>query len=353
MKERSLSRRAVLGALAGGAAILAGARPGLTDMELCRDDQPIDEHAALLFPEQAPLTPEAGKRDARAVWSRVPDRPERSVLVYLHGHNNYVTVDPSGRSRVPDWATTDAARAGAAGKQAAPLTYGLDRLDAGRRPVVLVPEVSVLATGSFWAREPAGQYADPQRLGALVSDCLAHLACLHAPNGSSYLPRDFTGSGRAGKSRLQRVCLSGHSGAGLPLEEAARSSLLLPDTGVPADLWLFDCTYWSKVDGFVEYCRRWHAAGRLGGGHRDHARFVCIYQPKTQTEEVADALRGEIAKVLGVDAASLVRDHTAANLDAEIRPALRQSGALFIRTPTPHDEIPTLFIPELLRTAPT
>jgi hypothetical protein len=345
MSGPRLSRRAVL----GGAASLLAARAWTRDMDPSSGDLAINERTALLFSAQAPLTPERGKRDARAVWCHVPPRSERSVLLYLHGNNNYVTVDAAGRSRVPDWATTDAARAGAAGKRAAGLTYALDRLDAGKRPVVLVPEAAVLATGSFWAREPAGQYADPRRLGLLVEDCADHLARLRRPGGDAYLPQDF--AVRKGKSRLERVYFSGHSGAGLPLEEAARSALLLPDTGVPADLWLFDCTYWSKVDGFVEFCRRWHAAGRLGGGHRDHARFACVYRPKTQTEEVADALRGEIAKVLGVEAGSLVRDHSAANLEAEIRPALRQAGVLFLRTLTPHDEIPTLFIPDLLRTA--
>ena len=348
MSGPRLPRRALL----GGAASLLAARAGTRDMDPTSGDLAIDEHTALLFSTEAPLTPERGKRDARAVWCHVPPKPERSVLVYLHGNNNYVTVDDAGRSRVPDWATTDAARAGAAAKQAVGLIYGLDRLESretGKRPLVLVPEVAVLSQGSFWAREPISQYTDPQRLGLLVEDCADRLARLHRPEGDAYLPHDF--AVRKGKSRLERVYFSGHSGAGLPLEEAARSALLLPDTGVPADLWLFDCTYWSKVDGFVEFCRRWHAAGRLGGGHRDHARFVCVYRPKTQTEEVADTLRGEIAKVLRVDAGSLVRDHSAGNLEAEIRPALRRAGVLFLRTPTPHDEIPTLFIPELLRTA--
>ena len=73
------------------------------------------------------------------------------------------------------------------------------------------------------------------------------------------------------------------------------SALVLPETGVPADLWLFDATYWSKVEGFVRFCDLWHHAGRLAGGRRDAARFVCIYRPRTQTEEVADDLRRQIA----------------------------------------------------------
>jgi hypothetical protein len=338
--------RAALG-LAGVCAALnftvrAGAAP-----EEDRGDVPVDDTTALLFSAEVPLVPAAGLRDARAVWSRVPRRHGRSILVYFHGHNGYVTVDASGRSRVPDWAAgDDAARAGASSKPAAPLVYNLDHLDSGRDgkpPVVLVPEVSTLAQGSFWAKEPAGQYGDPSRLGALVADCLRHLSRLHRPDGRPYLSGGFA---------FDRVYLAGHSGAGLPLEEAAGASLIRPGAGgVPADLWLFDCTYWSRITGFVQFCARWKEAGRLAGGRRDTSRFVCVYRPRTQTEEVADALRAEVAKVLGVAAATLVVDHSPENFDKSVRPALQASRALFVRTHVPHDEIPTFFIPALLGTS--
>jgi hypothetical protein len=120
---------------------------------------------------------------------------------------------------------------------------------------------------------------------------------------------------------------------------------------VPADLWLFDCTYWSRIAGFIRFCTRWEEAGRLAGGRRDASRFVCVYRPRTQTEEVADALRAEVAKALGVAAASLVVDHSRENFDGGVRPALRARGALFVRTYVPHDEIPTFFIPRLLATS--
>ncbi len=322
--------------------------------DICRGDLAIDASTALLYSAEAPLTPTEGLRDARAVWTHVPTEPERQVLIFLHGHNGYVTVDAAGRSRVPDWAARDeAARKGASAKKAAPLIYGLHRLGprlAGKEPIVMVPEDSTLATGSFWAKEPAGQYADPARLGNLVADGLRHLACLRRPDGHPYLPEDFASrlidaepNSRPG-SVLDRVYLCGHSGAGLPLEEAAGSALILPDRGAPADLWLFDCTYWSKVAGFVRFCDEWKAAGRLAGGRRDAARFVCVYRPGTQTEKVADALRGEIARAIGVESASLVLDHSPDNFEKEVRPALGRSGALFLRTHLPHDEIPTFFI---------
>ena len=325
------------------------------------DDVAIDTTTALVFSAEAPLVPDKGLRDARAVWCHVPTRPDRSVLIYFHGHNGYVTVDEKGRSRVPDWAAgNEAAKAGASGKEAAPLVYGLDRLESratGKKPVVFVPEISTLATGSFWAKEPAGQYADTRRLGSLVTDCFTHLARLRRPDGLPYLAEEFakrTGSvspSRQNGPSLDRVYVSGHSGAGLPMEEVAGSALMRPDSGAPADFWLFDCTYWSKVEGFVRFCEAWHRAGRLAGGRAGAARFVCIYRPQTSTEEVADDLRRQIARAIGVDPASLVKNHSSDNFDKEIKPALERAGVLFLQTHLSHDDIPKFFIPALLDTA--
>jgi hypothetical protein len=135
------------------------------------------------------------------------------------------------------------------------------------------------------------------------------------------------------------------------LEEAAESSLILPRTGVPTDLWLFDCTYWSKIAGFARFCERWNADDRLAGGRPDASRFVCVYRPKTKTEEVADELRGAIARILGVAPGTLVEDHSRDNLATAIHPALQNLGVVFVRTKLSHDEIPGFFIPPLLESA--
>lgn len=352
MSHFPLTRRGLLRTTLVGLTAFAAARQSRTAEaapELCRGDLAIDDTTALLFPAQAPLTPALNKQDARAVWTRVLPQPDSTVLLFLHGHDNYVTVDAQGRSRVPDWAADDPqARVGATAKPAAPLAYHLDRLDSqqmGKSPVVLVPEDSVLAHGSFWATEPRGQYQDPARLGRLIADVRGHLACLRRPNGRAYLTR------RAASSPLKRIYLAGHSGAGLPLQEAAGSDIVRPHAGVPSDLWLFDCTYWSEIGNFVQFCARWHGAGRLAAGRSDAARFICVYRPHTQTEGVADALRGEIAQAIGVAPETLVKDHGPDNFASEIRPALSKNGVLFVRTSLPHDEIPTFFIPQLLETA--
>jgi len=353
MNLPTFTRRRLLRVAVAGLTGLAF-RPAAAAPELCRGDVAIDFTSALLFPTQAPLTPAPGLRDARAVWAGVPARPPSSVLLFLHGYNNYVSMDVKGRSRIPDWAGDDpAARAGVLARPAAPLAYGLDRLAAartGKRPLVLVPEDGVHSQGPFWVKTPRGQYMDPARLGALVAASRAHLACLRRPDGIPYLSASGTSP-----ADPQRVHLCGHSGAGLPLQEATGSDLVLPRAGVPTDLWLFDCTYWGGVTNFVGFCARWHEAGCLAAGRQNSARFVCVYRPHTQTEAVAETLRSEVAKVLGVPTGGLVRDHiktdTGDNFAAEIRPTLLTSGVLFVRTSLAHDDIPTYFIPRLLETA--
>lgn len=355
MKDLSITRRTLLqAALAGIAASDSSRASGAASKEqaasLCQSDLAIDETTAMLWPDSAPLAPEPGKRDSRAVWARVLPHFDLTALVFLHGNNNYVTVDSHGRSRVPDWAADNAAAsAGAAAKPAAPLAYGLDRVTSvqigGRSPLLLLPEDAILSHGSFWANEPRGQYTDPLRLGHLLGGIRAHLACLKRPRGGAYL------TAREAKATLARLYLAGHSGAGLPLQEAAASQIALPSRGIATDLWLFDCTYWSEIANFTKFCAAWHGAGRLAGGRSNSARFVCVYRPGTQTEEIADILRGDVAKALKVSPDSLVKDHSASNFASEIAPSLRNSGAFFVRTHLPHDEIPTFFIPRLIETA--
>ena len=229
VNDRRLTRRQVFGAagalgVVGVLGVLHRPCPAGPARDICRGDLVIDASTAVLDCAEAPLTPAEGLRDARAVWVHVPAGPERRVLIFLHGHNGYVTVDAAGRSRVPDWAARDeAARKGASAKPAAPLVYGLDRLGsrlAGTEPIVMVPEVSTLATGAFWAKEPAGQYADPARLGNLLADGLAHLACLRRPDGRPYLPEGFanrrTGASRRSPARGPDQPSSASTSAAIP-----------------------------------------------------------------------------------------------------------------------------------------
>ena len=365
MTRRQWLSISMMGSGTGFAAALAGVTGAAAEPDPCGDDLAVNDATAMLFSRAAPLVPGAGLKDARAVWSHVPGRPDRCVLIYLHGHNGYVTVNAAGRPRVPDWAAGDApARNGASAKPPAPLVYGLDRLasrQTGKEPIILVPEDSTLATGTFWAKEPAGQYSDAERLGRLVADCLGHLACLRRRDGRPYLPADFAGrrgadpiapgSANMPRTALDRIYLCGHSGAGLPLEEAAGSALILPERGAPADLWLFDCTYWSQIAGFVRFCATgrpraaWPAAAAMPRG--SSASTGPRPRPRRSPIRSAPRSRGPSTPTPPRWSSTTPRR----TWRRTSGPRMRRAGALFVRTHLPHDEIPTSFIPELLRTA--
>jgi hypothetical protein len=196
-------------------------------------DVAVTDTLALLVTGQAPLpvtppevTRVAGNSGARddykSVAAIVPSTPERRLLLFFHGNNNYVTValtgdvpatvDPSRHSRVPRWADARA-RAGAIRKKAAPIKYGYESLAASQNalqpaplfsrlttkdPVVLIPEdTELVTTGNFWSVPPPGQYGTSNngrpsgpgttRLQELVMECYDHLRVLQKPSGRTYL----------------------------------------------------------------------------------------------------------------------------------------------------------------------
>lgn len=362
---------------------------------LCASDVPVTETMALLVSQKAPLpvTPAiaqainaSARDDYKSVCAIVPRSPDQRLLIYFHGNNNYVTVaphgdvppriDPSGYSRVPRWADARARR-GAQGKRAAALSYSLGALEASqralslpesaavKRPVVLLPEDVELSTGGAWSVPPRGQYTSTTRLEELVMDCYEHLRCLVNPSGQHYLEPGME-HGASYLGNVRRVYLSGHSGGGKPLVEAAGSDMMLVTStsamGVgdrAADLWLFDCTYGFGIQNYIDFCRNWQAAGKLAY-RADSSRLVCVYLPKSpnsDTETEADSLRVRLAReVLQVPADSLRKLHDSNDMSSRsmtslVIPALMNSAVVFIRTQVPHDQIPTKFIPLLLRTA--
>ena len=351
-------------------------------------DLGITEELALLVADHAPLpvtsaeirraARDSGIRDDyKSVSAWVPASPDSRVFMFLHGNNHSVpvarvgdvpaAVDPSRHSRVPRWAD-DRGRSGALRKKSALLYYRFDELSssqaaftsdvipsgaATKAPVVLVPEDAEISdSDDFWSVPPRGQYTSATRLQDLVAECYERLRRLSTPSGRQYLsPRAQS----AAFENVGRIYLSGHSGGGMPLVEAAGSTLV---TARPTDLWLYDCTYRFGVQNYIEFCRTWQRAGRLGN-RSDAARFVCIYRPRnpySNTETVADNLRESLAPILGVSAASLLRVHGQTDLRAspdltDVVTALCTQPVTFIRTQVAHELIPTLFTPLLLRTA--
>ena len=384
--------------------------PGPTSVSaLCARDVAVTDALALLIATRAPLpvTPaevtrvagSSGARDDyRSIAAVVPTTAERRLLIFFHGNNNYVTVartgdvpasaDPSGHSRVPRWADATG-RAAAAGKKAAPLHYGLESLAAAQNglspatsfadravkdPVVLVPEDAERTTGRFWSVPPRGQYGTARdgtpngpgtaRLQELVMECYEHLRCLRNPAGRPYLSPEM-GQRASWVGNIQRVYVSGHSGGGKPLVEAAGADMVLitPSSvagvgGRAIDMWLYDCTYGFGTHNYVNFCTNWNNAGLLA--HRANAaRLVCVYrpaEPRSDTETEADRLREQIAAVLRVPSAGLRKLHDSSDMSSrsmvnDVIPALTSSAVVFIRTNVAHELIPTRFTPLLLRTA--
>jgi hypothetical protein len=351
--------------------------------------------------------------DYRAVAAIVPATAERRLLIFFPGNNNYVTVAPAGgvptrvdstgHSRVPRWVDAGgrasiigvAADPKRKGVPAAPIKYGFLAVATSQQalapeeaftgvtiknPVMLVPQDGE-PSPKGWSIPPVHQYGTAsdgkpngpgtKRLEELVLECYEHLRCLRNPSGRPYLSPDM--SQRASwVSNIQRTYVAGHSGGGKPLIEAAGADMLLitPTSaagvgGRAVDLWLFDCTYNFAADGrplglknYVNFCTNWHNAKLLG--HRaDSARFVCVYRPKVEdgdTETLANELRTQIAAVLKVPPASLLKLHDSDKMSSPsmiktVLPALTSSGVIFIRTHIEHDQIPTVFTALLLRTA--
>jgi hypothetical protein len=387
----------------------AGPAPALPATS-CARDVAVNDSLALLITNQAPLPVtsaevrrvtgnSAAVDDYKSVAAIVPATPERRLLIFFHGNNNYVTVaprgdvpasiDPSGHSRVPRWADARA-RAGAVRKKAVPLQYAFDTLAAAqatlqpparfaslaaKNPVVLIPgDTELTTTGSYWSVPPRNQYgtatdgrpAGPGtvRLQELVMECYDHLRCLQTPSGRPYLAPGMVHQA-SWVGNLERTYVAGHSGGGKPLVEAAGADMMLitPSSvagvrGRAVEFWLYDCTYGFGTHNYVNFCTNWNNAGLLAYG-RAGARFVCVYRPgspESDTETEADSLRELIAARLRVPAAGLrvlhdSSDMASRSMSADVIPALTSRPVVFIRTRVSHDAIPRQFTPLLLRTA--
>lgn len=219
--------------------------------------------------------------DFKAVWTYCPPPPadKLSVLIYLHGNNNWVRVDNSGACVLPDWSDpsdTIAARdphTHALVTNCAPNGYQLAAAaDANHQPIVLVPE-DTHPTGAKHIHTIGG-FTGKADLGALVDECFQHLSDV------SFLKKDTACGGgpylakKPALTDIKRFFLSGHSGGGFPLFTAAVSDLV---NAVPTDLCLLDCTYgWQGKDhlNYIDYCKTKKASlGNAAG----QSRLLCFY----------------------------------------------------------------------------
>lgn len=334
------------------------------------DDVMIDPNMALIFSEKAPLVAAAGTKDARAVWTVKRSQTDATVLVFLHGNDGFVTLDKQGDSLVPDWANAKGkANIAARLDLQSGITQRFEQLSVvDRYPLVVLPEDCAAVPhaphahpAKFWSVPPAGQYTNTAQLGELIGDVVNHLKCVRHSYGAPYLDS----SAVSALTSLRRVYLSGHSGGGKPLHEAAASEVLEPKLASRgADLWLLDCTYGYGIANYVAFGKAWK--GRAGNGSNG-GRLVCIYREKepkrdennqaiageyTGTEMEADALRSKL-NAEGCTTKFYLHSSTTAANDASLRAALQDptTGAIFIKTMVAHSYIPREFVPVLLETS--
>ncbi len=328
-----------------------------------------DCKSAMIFSDKTPcfvnaLSPNI-HCDFKAVWAFVPPPPagQLSVLLYFHGHKNWVRMDAGGVCVVPDWAKkgddivreipdpNDPEPNNAKKRKilavaqtqvpnfkppvfidmtCAPKRYQLAAAsDANKKPIVLAPEnAHPVAHGVECGFDPKAVGA----LGDLVDDCFKHLNALSksaACGGTPYLPTKPT------LTDIKRLFLCGHSGGGVTLTPTAISTLA---NSTPTDLGLLDCTYGSGNAEYVNFCKTNRA--KLGNA-AGKSRFICFH---TLDKKTVPQLKDELAKknaelalkgkppIVKTDAELETQSKTSgtqANVEFQILPGLKTAGFKF------------------------
>ena len=362
---------------------IAGSQSLEATAATCSADIAVDDHAALIFSNEAPLASRSDC-DYRAVWTYVtsPSPTPFSVFTYFHGNDACVTVDalhPGGR--LPNWNKSkdpDLHRLSPNG----PFTPGLRDditgvVQASRQhPVVIIPEIGVPSKDAFWASTDAGTLGpDRASLSRLIDDTWGHLARLKRSSGSPYL------SGGPACPVLRRAFVGGHSGGGRALGPAASSTVALR---TPTDLWLLDCTYpgFNVENYYVDFCRHWKAQGHLGNDAQSSRMVVVVgtkSKPTTEgTASIISKLRAPwknggshpgfgavlftqhkfcpitgtcpangFTPAVGTEIVEVMQDATWSEIDM----CLSRFPVVVVHTGIGHHEIPLRYLPHLMATA--
>lgn len=287
-----------------------------------------------------------------------------------------------------------------------------DNKATGRKPPnpVPFPKVASATRDSFWAVEGASAPKLGTATGVedLIDDCADRLRKLPVIGNPSvnYLTKDVK------HDKITRMFLGGHSGGGVPLSASAKSNFA---QSAPTDLILLDCTYDLDFAGYTAYLRAKAGASKLGTA-TGQSRFICINFTGSGTRDNAkkllDTVKADAAlakAVAGSSAPVLVNiantkppgAETATNLNRATSPSsawptadiaffthsgptfpdakeaardptkipawrtaassnlapfeemIKKYPIVFILTSTVvHDEVPTIFYPLVLKTAP-
>ncbi len=390
-----------------------------------------DCQTAMLFPDSAPLTSQAvkgnsalrvsGKRrtnnpgpvttlDLQAVWTHVhipkdaKATDDFGVLILLHGHYTFVTIDEQGKAVWPSWAADGFGAATREGQDpeyqgsspGAPVGYKyVQTARAYSRPIIAIAPEVVLPYQSIslvddparpgkkkrvysWGIpgigvvEQAGELKD--KLGPLIEDCKKLLSSPTLAQGSACKSAPLSSV-----PKTRRLFIAGHSGGGVPLDAAARADVAL---NTATDLILLDSTYGYPA-GAEAFCKHWK--DRLGNG-TGKSRLIDVWISGTDTQGYSESLRDVLTTMpvkkggLGLAYRELSPDKdydakgkqwkapadtqvvqinhktdskytpSASNLEP-IRMAMIQFPIVFIKTGVSHFRIPEVFTSLALETA--
>lgn len=357
-------------------------------------DANLNCKTALLFPDAAPLTDQAvvgpdrrakavAKRkdktesttlDLQAVWAHVTKPPAdgAAVLVFLHGHVTFVTIDKAGDCEWPSWADIDyPAKTDPKGSGPKCAAKGYKVVESAMRykgsVIALAPEnarpyvsrikgegkptkyIGTIAGKLIFNQ--AGTLLKADGLGNMVVECLQRLTKVKAAPDRPQCPKPPLSS----VPNITRLFLSGHSGAYLGgLFSSARSQMAKDK---PTDLILLDCFYGdgrAAVQEFID-----SAKGGLGNGP-GQSRVILVHDPASYGpgEDQFPALKAALtARHKGKTAdvrpkAGKTAEETVKNALPMARDAMLKNPIVFISGSLGHFSIPGDFMPLVLETAP-
>ena len=356
-------------------------------------DEALDANTALIYSPKAPLAglfspkgatpppdPDQVRKDDRAVWAFVPstftpDKPE--VLIYLHGHNYFVTAKRNVatskvEARVSDWLLDNEGKAGAAAKGAAKGPagnfYDFDKLAASlpHHPLILLPEDGhnthdlkqvlnpdktpkvdpvtnkpVMEWDGFWCKELPGTLATATGLGDLIENCSERLSVLPVvpANGKNYLGKKIA------VADIKRLFLTGHSGGGVPLDKAITADISL---NTPTTLVVLDATYNDYRASLRKFCETWKTRSKLKVA-ADSSWVVIIFNPASGTAGHKTTIVADLKK----NSFTVTElKHAQSKGTTAVETALSSNEIVVIETDVAHDGIPQFFIPLVLKNTP-
>ena len=310
--------------------------------------QKIDKHTALVLSNKAPLASLGG--DHKAIWVYAPSSTDRSVLVYFHGYDAYVTASaakPDGD--FPSWRPArisgDDEREWNAAKEH---NLRSQTQTSSYKPVVMLPEVG-LANPTPPAVKTCSSGKAPCLAGAwaVTSDgTIARTLDGMIEDAASEAAAQGIETALGQSSGYTHLFLAAHSGGGSVATAATFNTL--PRT-TATDVWLLDATYSTGAGPtYLALAKAWDDAGLIGpNAGSNPSRLVVVWLSGTATAAAANAIYSALG---GWDA---YRQKVTWGT-ADCVTALTTKNFVFIEVPVgkmKHGEVPETVMNQLMVTA--